>query len=112
MTFLIDNSRISVSEVTNNYTLALGDEGSLIQINNAGATTITIPTNASVAFPIGTQIRFSRKGAGLPTISGDGGVSVSSVNNGDNKISAQHAVATIVKVGTDDWILFGSLTGA
>jgi uncharacterized protein (AIM24 family) len=111
MTFLIDNSRISVSEQTGNYTLALGDEGSLIQINNAGATTITIPTNASVAFPIGTQIRFSRKGAGLPAISGDGGVTVSS-NNGDNKISAQHAVATIVKVDTDAWILFGSLTGA
>ena len=111
MTFLIDNSRISVSEVTENYTLALGDEGSLIQINNAAARTITVPTNASVAFPIGTQIRFSRKGAGLPEIVGDGDATVNS-NGGDNKISAQHAVATIVKVGTDEWIWFGSLTGA
>lgn len=111
MTFLIDNSRISVSEVTENYTLALGDEGSLIQINNAAARTITIPANASVAFPIGTQIRFSRKGAGQPIISGAVDVTVNS-DGSQNQISPQHAIATIIKVGTDEWILFGSLTGA
>jgi len=111
MTFLIDNSRISVSEVTDDYTLALGDEGSLIQINAGVAKTITIPLNANVAFPIGTQIRFSRKGAGQPIISGGGVVTVNS-DGSQNQISPQHAVATIVKVDTDEWILFGSLTGA
>jgi hypothetical protein len=113
MTFLIDNNRITVSTVTDDYTLALGDEGSLIHMNSGDAKTISIPTNATVAFAIGTQIRVSRKGAGSTTISAsDGGTTTVNSASGNNQINAQHAVATIVKVGTDEWVLFGSLTGA
>jgi hypothetical protein len=37
-------------------------------MNNASANTFSIPTNASVAFPIGTQINVIQIGAGQTTI--------------------------------------------
>jgi len=38
---------------TANYTTVLADNGDLLTMNAAGATTFSIPTNASVAYPIG-----------------------------------------------------------
>jgi hypothetical protein len=45
-----------------NYTLVLGDAGKQIYSANTGAQTITIPTNASVAFPIGSVITIVNEG--------------------------------------------------
>ena len=50
------------------YTLVLSDEGKLVTLTSATAVTLTIPTNASVAFPIGTQIDLSQDGAGAVTV--------------------------------------------
>jgi hypothetical protein len=58
------------------YTFVLGDAWQTVIFNRGTAQAITIPTNASVAFPIGTRIRCYRKGAGLPTIAGDVGVTL------------------------------------
>jgi hypothetical protein len=41
---------------SNTYTLILTDNGKYIRMSNTGGVTITIPTNASVAFPTGTEI--------------------------------------------------------
>ena len=38
------------------YTLVLADRGKLVTCSNTGAITVTIPTNASVAFPVGSQV--------------------------------------------------------
>ena len=37
------------------YTLVIGDAGKTVTMDNASAMTLTIPANASVAFPIGTE---------------------------------------------------------
>jgi hypothetical protein len=51
------------------YTFVLTDNGKLVTSDNASAQTLSIPTNASVAFPIGTQINVAWiTGAGQPTI--------------------------------------------
>lgn len=90
------------------YTLVLGDAGSLVTLTNAGAITLTVPTNASVAFPVGTRVLLAQLGAGQVTVAGGGGVTV----NADPglKIAAQYGGAELIKLATDSWLLVGRLS--
>lgn len=90
------------------YTLVIDDDHKLVSCSNSSAITLTIPTNKSVAFPVGTQILILQKGTGRVTISKATGVTVNSVN-GANKTVAQYSMAGLIKLATDTWILFGDL---
>ena len=90
------------------YTLVLTDAGKLVTLDNASAITLTVPTNASVAFDIGDQINLLQLGAGQVTVAGAGGVTVSS-EGAKLKLKAQYAIGTLVKTGTDSWVLVGNL---
>ncbi len=90
------------------YTLVIGDDHKLVSCSNSSAITLTIPTNESVAFPVGTQILILQKGTGQVTISKATGVTVNSVD-GANKTVAQYSMAGLIKLATDTWILFGDL---
>lgn len=90
-------------------TLVLADAGNMVRGNNAGANTCTIPPNASVAFPTGTQILFVQRGAGQMTIAAGGGVTVNSFGSA-LKLVGQYAQAMVTKVGTDEWSIDGNLT--
>ena len=89
------------------YTLVLTDAAKLITLTNAAAITLTVPTNASVAFPIGTQILLYQGGAGQVTIS-----SSATIRSQGSKLKtyAQYAVAGLVKVATEEWVAFGNLS--
>jgi hypothetical protein len=63
------------------YTLVAGDAGQLVTLANASAITLTVPTNASVPFAIGTQITITRAGSGSLTVVGDTGVTVNSADS-------------------------------
>jgi hypothetical protein len=90
------------------YTLVLSDKGKLVQMNNASANTLIIPTNSSVAFPVGTKIMVQKYGAGNTTISGASGVTVRDPN-GLATISTQYDTRFLIKTNTDEWlILLGS----
>lgn len=90
------------------YTLALSDSAKIVSCSNAAAITLTVPTNASVAFPTGTQIIIYQAGAGQVTISGAG---ITFRSNGTKlKLTGQYAVATLIKIGTDEWIAAGNLS--
>jgi hypothetical protein len=98
---------------TNAYTLALGDQGDiLLASNGATAGTITIPTNATVAFPTGTQITIIQTGAGQLTVQGAGGVTVNSTGATATapKLRAQNSSATLIKTGTDTWYVVGDIS--
>jgi hypothetical protein len=70
---------------------------------------LTIPLNATVAFPIGTEIAVLQYGAGQTTIVATVGVTLRAKANA-LKISGQFAGCTLVKVGTDEWYVIGDLT--
>ena len=101
-------TEISKTENTTDYTLVLSDKDKLIEMNVAIVNTLTIPTNASVAFPIGTQLAIVQKGAGKTTIAGDTGVTVYSEGNKFSFVG-QYGLATIIKCDTDTWYLGGNL---
>ena len=90
------------------YTLVLADNGKLVTLSNASAITLTVPTNASVAFATGAIINIQQIGAGQVTVAGDTGVTVTSTPG--LKLRAQYSAASIVKTGTDSWTLIGDLS--
>ena len=94
---------------TTSHTLTLADANKFIQFDNASAIAVTIPTNASVAFSIGTQILFSQHGAGQVTFAGAGGVTVNSAG-GKLKTTAQYSMGSLIKIATDEWYITGDLT--
>lgn len=102
---LITNAR------TASYTLVLGDKDKLVEVSNAAANTVTIPTNATAAFPIGTQVNILQTGAGQTTISGTSGVTVNSTGAtaASPKLRAQWSSATAIKRGTDTWVVIGDI---
>jgi hypothetical protein len=88
------------------YTPVLTDNGKLVTLSNASAITLTVPTNASVAYATGAQINIQAIGAGQVTVVGDTGVTV---NGTGTKLRVQWSAATLVKMGTDSWTLIGDL---
>ena len=94
---------------TANYTLVLADDGKMISMNLAGVNTLTIPLNASVAFPIGTQILIEQLGAGQTTIAIAAGTDVLNSAGGLVLLASQYSTATIVKTTATRWILMGDL---
>jgi len=91
------------------YTLAAGDAGELVTLANASAITLTVPTNASVAFAIGTQITITQAGAGQVTIAGAVGVTVNAADSA-TKLRTQWSAATLIKTNTNSWILIGDIS--
>ena len=95
------------------YTFVLADNGKLVTASNASAQTYSIPTNASVAYPIGTQINIIQIGAGQVTIqavtSGTTTVSSTGATSTAPKLRAQYSSATCIKAGTDLWYVVGDI---
>lgn len=90
------------------YTLQLGDNGKILEFTGTGAVTITVPTNASVGFPIGTQIVLFRYTNKEVAITNAVGVTIRS-SEGKLRINKQYELATLAKIDTDEWFLVGSL---
>ena len=90
------------------YTLVLTDSAKFVTLSNASAITATVPPNSSVAFPTGTQVNLMQLGAGQVTVAAGSGVTLRSAGT-LVKTSAQYAVATLLKIDTDTWVLVGNL---
>jgi hypothetical protein len=94
---------------TGSYTLVLADAGDLVEMESGSAQTLTIPTNASVAFPVGTKIDVLQTGAGECSIAPvDGTVTLNSEGS-KRKINAQWQAVTLIKRDTNSWALIGAI---
>jgi len=93
------------------YTPVLADQYQvLITRSNASASTLTIPTNASVAFPVGTVITVLNKGAGAVTISGAGGVTVLSAGAvAASPVLNQYKSCALMQVSANNWYVVGAI---
>jgi hypothetical protein len=95
------------------YTAVLTDNGKVVTMDNGSGNTFRIPTNASVAFPIGTQINVLSIGAGQTTInavtSGTTTIQSTGATAAAPKLRVRYSAATCVKAGTDLWYVFGDI---
>jgi hypothetical protein len=102
-------SRTPIIQKTASYTLSsLTERDSLIEVASASATTITIPLNSAVAYPVGTSIDILQTSTGQVTIAGDAGVTVNSTPG--LKLRTTWSSCTLFKRATNTWVVYGDLT--
>lgn len=89
------------------YTLALKDAGSFVTMNNAAASTLTVPPDSAVAFPVGTFIEGAQLGAGQVTLTPGAGVTINAVPG--PKIAARYGSFALLKTGANVWLAMGRL---
>lgn len=96
------------------YTFVLTDaNNTLVTASNAASQTYSIPTNANVAYPIGSQINIIAIGAGQVTINAVTSGTTTVLSNGATaaspKLRVQYSSASLVKVATDTWYVIGDI---
>jgi len=101
-------SLTEINAQTSAYTTVLTDRDKLVEVSSATGVTVTIPTNASVAYPVGTSIDILQTGAGQVTIAGAAGVTVNSTPG--LKLRTQWSSATMFKRAENTWVVFGDLS--
>lgn len=90
------------------FTPGLTDAGKLVTASNLAAISLTIPTDASVNFPVGTQLLLMQLGAGQVTVSGAVGVTV--ISRSGTKTAGQYALISLIKVAANQWVVGGDAT--
>jgi len=101
------------SDQTTDYTAVSTDQyQTLVPMNKATAVAFKIPTNASVAFPVGTVITVLNKGVGTCTISAVTSGTTTVLSSGAVAASptlAQYRTAACIKTATDTWYVVGGI---
>lgn len=98
---------------TSDYTAVSADQYQVLEVmNKATAIAFKIPTNASVAFPIGTVLTVLNVGVGVCTISAVTPGTTTVLSGGAVAASptlAQYKSAACIKTGTDTWYVVGGI---
>jgi hypothetical protein len=98
---------------TADYTAVLADQYQVLEVmNKATAIAFQIPTDANVAFPVGTAITVLNIGVGLCTISAVTPGTTTVLSAGAVAASptlAQYKTAVCIKTATDTWYVVGGI---
>ena len=89
------------------YAPVVADENTMVTLSNAAAITVTLPSNATQAFPIGAEVDFLWLGVGQPTFVAGSGATVNATPG--LKLRGRYSAATAKKIATDGWIVLGDL---
>lgn len=111
----IDDPKLNVTidAETASYTAVLANNGQVVTMNNASANTFSIPTDASVAYPTGTQITVIQIGAGQTTIQavtpGTTTINSTGATATAPKLRVRYSSATCIKLSANNWIVVGDI---
>jgi hypothetical protein len=98
---------------TVDYTAVLADQYQVLELmNKATAIAFNIPTDASVAFPIGTALTVLNIGAGTCTISAVTPGTTTVLSAGATAASptlAQYKTAVCIKTAANTWYVVGAI---
>jgi hypothetical protein len=108
-------AKLTLNSQTATYTVVLADnKNTLVTMNVATANDFLIPTNTSVAFPIGSVINVIQTGVGTTTIkavtSGTTTISSTAGTPAAPELRLQFSAASCIKVATDTWYVVGDIS--
>ena len=92
---------------TSSHILTMADANKMLNFTD-GIVTVTVPLDADVPLPINTEIKLLRSGTGSVTVAADIGVTINS-ENGKLALADRYAVASLVKMDADVWLLYGNI---
>jgi hypothetical protein len=103
-------SRTPIVQKTASYALStLTHRDSLIEVSSTDATTITIPEDSTVDYPIGTTLDILQTNTGQVTIAPvSGSVTVNATPG--LKLRTRWSSCTLLKRSANTWVVFGDLT--
>jgi hypothetical protein len=107
---------ITNSQTGTAYTLALADDGKIIEMSNTSNITLTIPADNTVNFPVGTSIDILQINTGQIIIASASGVTANSspgtVSNTTSgpKTRTRWSSATLIKRAANTWVAIGDLS--
>ena len=111
---LIGGSLVNFGEIPQNsqggsYTLVLSDAGKHIlhPSNDNNARTYTIPSNANVAFAVGTSVSFVNLANTVTIAIQDDTLILAGTSANGSMSLAENGIATAIKVGSTNWIISG-----
>lgn len=109
--WVVVGSGLAVIETvaTTTHTPAIGVIGRYFICTNASGCTVTIPANATQAFPIGTVLTYQQDAATAITFTAAGGVTLRKPTAYQAVTAEQYAVVQVAKTGTNTWTLYGHL---
>lgn len=108
-------AKVTLNDQTATYTAVLTDNrNKLVRMNVSTANDFLIPTNASVALPIGSVINVTQLGTGATTIkavtSGTTTITSTGATSTAPVLRARYSAASCIKVGTDTWLVVGDIS--
>lgn len=108
-------AKITLNDQTATYTAVLTDNrNKLVRMNVSTANDFLIPTNASVAFPIGSVINVTQLGTGATTIkavtAGTTTITSTGATSTAPVLRARYSAASCIKVATDTWLVVGDIS--
>jgi len=109
-----DDSSLAINAQTGtSYTAVIGDGvNTLVTMDNASANTFYIPTDASVAFDVGTVLNVYMKGAGVTTITATTPGTTTVVSAGatsGSPVLARYKIASCIKLAANSWTIIGGI---
>lgn len=108
----ISSGGASIVDVTTSTTLDLSHADRFIRCNSATAITITVPAQATVAWPDGIQLEGCQWGAGAVTFVGASGVNVRRNSKITATTDGQYSAWGLKRVAENEWLLFGQMGAA
>ena len=99
------SAQVLVSVTATAYTFQLTDAGDLVQFFNTATTTVTVPNDNAIFFPIGTRIEMVQRSTGPVFVVGGAGVNV--ISPDVNYINVPNISATVIKTGINEWLFTG-----
>jgi len=99
------SSLIQFNQQSSSYTIQLSDKDKIVEMSGGG--TVTIPAEATLNLPVGYAVEILQTGSSQVTIAGDGFTPNSTPGL---KLRAQWSSASLIKRGSDLWIVSGDLS--
>jgi 3D (Asp-Asp-Asp) domain-containing protein len=101
------NTAQEINTQADTYTLVVSDAGKLVKCTKETVMNVIVPTDAAEVFTVGQRVDILGYGAGQVEIVGDTGVTIRATPTG--KLRAQYSTASIIKIGTNEWVAVGDL---
>lgn len=98
----------TTNTVTNDYTLVLADAGRVVEVIKSTAVTVTIPSDAEVAWPAGAVLEVFQSDVGQVTVAAGAGVTITAPLGA--KTSMQYGSLYLRKRATSTWLVTGDAT--
>lgn len=103
----IPGMNMPIVNLTDSYTLTVGDMNSYLRMNSASNITLTVPTNISAGISIGSSVVVRQMGLGQITLVPQGVVVLNTPET--LKLRKRGSVISLLKVADNEWDVHGDL---